>query len=67
MKEELILNINFVILKTQIDALKSVLNDDQKAQFNNEIEAKHAEILKKQKNDESDTKFNELLKQTLIR
>lgn len=68
MKEDLILNANLIVLKIQIDALKSILSNDQKTKFNNEVYSKQLEILSNYKDNEllSKSDFEELFKKAHI-
>lgn len=45
MKDEIKINANLIVLKTQIDALKNLLNDEQKVEFNKAIAARQKTIL----------------------
>ncbi|MEY2792492.1 MAG: hypothetical protein RJA76_484 [Bacteroidota bacterium] len=68
MQKDLELNVNLIMLKIQIDALKSVLSNDQKTKFNNELYSKRLEILTKYKDNEllRKSKLEDLFKQALV-
>lgn len=67
-KEEMALNANLIILRIQIDALKNILDNEQKTKFNNEVYSKQLEILSTYVDNEllSKTDFEELFRKALI-
>lgn len=67
-KEDFVLNANFILLKTEINALKKLLTSEQKIQFNNEMYAQQLEKVTNYKDNEffSKSEFEELFKKSLI-